>query len=104
MTKQPKNSNKLPEGKRGERYRRQVAGLMLGAGVGMVLAWLVPSWDYFTVVIWGAVIGGILSSAAQFERAGAALTHGENHRLNLAVGLGIPFTLLIIIWTLIRFL
>jgi hypothetical protein len=48
------------------------------------------------VVIWCAVLGGVLTSLDGFISAGAALTRSENRWVNLVVGLGIPIILLII--------
>ena len=55
-----------------------------------------------TVVLWSAAIGALLASLGWFVRAGAALTRRTNPWLNLAVGLGIPVLVLILIAYLLR--
>ncbi len=81
-------------------------GIFGGAAVGWVLVTLIPAleqrFSLFSVVIWCAAIGGVLTSLGGFMRAGAALTRSENSWLNLAVGLGIPVLLLVIIFLLLR--
>jgi hypothetical protein len=84
---------------------RQWVGAIAGAALGFVLITLFPSlaerFSTFSVVIWCAVLGGVLTSLGGFMRAGAALTRSENQWLNLAVGLGIPVVILIFIGGLI---
>ena len=82
-------------------WLRQWVGVFAGAALGFVIIALFPSladrFSTFTIVIWCAVLGGVLTSLGGFMRAGAALTRSENPWLNLAVGLGIPVGILIII-------
>jgi hypothetical protein len=86
-------------------WLRQGVGAIAGAAIGFVLIALFPSlaerFSTFTVVIWCAALGGVLTSLGDFMRAGAVLTRSENPWLNLAVGLGIPVAILIIVGVLI---
>ncbi len=86
-------------------WLRQWVGAFAGAALGLALITLFPSladrFSTFTIVMWCAVLGGVLTSLGEFVRAGAALTRSENHWLNLAVGLGIPVVILIIFGVLI---
>jgi len=86
-------------------WLRQWVGAFAGAALGLVLITFFPSlaerFSTFSVVIWCAVLGGVLTSLGEFMRAGAALTRSENQWLNLAVGLGIPVCILIIFGVLI---
>ena len=97
-TDEPKQQDK-------KSWLRQWVGAFAGAAIGFLLITLFPSlaerFSTFTVVIWCAVLGGVLTSLGGFMRAGAALTRSENHWLNLAVGFGIPVSILIIIGVLI---
>ena len=81
-------------------WRRQWIGVIAGGILGFALSALFPTlvekYSTFSVVIWCAVLGGVLTSLDGFIRAGAALTRSENRWVNLAVGLGIPIILLII--------
>ena len=84
---------------------RQWVGVFAGAAFGFLLISLFPTladrFSSFSVVIWCAVLGGVLTSLGGFMRAGAALTRSDNQWLNLAVGLGIPVIILIFIAALI---
>jgi hypothetical protein len=97
--------NKQPDKRN---WIRQWVGVIAGAAIGLILITLFPSladrFSTFTVVIWCAVLGGVLTSLGGFMRAGAALTRSDNHWLNLAVGLGIPVIILIIFAALILIL
>ena len=81
-------------------WRRQWMGVFAGGVMGFGLSVLIPplaeKFSTFTIVIWCAVLGGILSSLEGFRRAGAALTRSENRWLNLLVGLGIPIVIIVI--------
>lgn len=88
-------------GLRWTHWGRQFAGVLLGAGVGLMLREMVPEWDPVSVVLWCAVAGGLLASLEQLERSGAALTRRENRWLNLSVGLGGPLLILLIVWWLV---
>lgn len=96
-----------PQGDR-KNWLRQWVGVIAGAAIGFLLITLFPSladrFSTFTVLIWCAVLGGVLTSLGGFMRAGAALTRSDNHWLNLAVGLGIPVIILIIFAALITIL
>ena len=82
-------------------WRRQWVGVFAGAAIGLALNVLFPPladrFSSFSVVIWCAVLGGVLTSLDGFIRAGAALTRSENRWLNLSVGLGIPILILILL-------
>ena len=88
-------------------WRRQWVGVFAGAAIGLALNVLFPPladrFSPFSVVIWCAVLGGVLTSLDGFNRAGAALTRSENRWLNLLVGLGIPVLILILFGLLIGF-
>jgi len=87
-----------------KKWGRQWVGIFGGAAVGWALVMLFPAlqerFSLFSVVLWSAVIGGVLTSLGGFMRAGAALTRSDNHWLNLAIGLGIPALILLIIYLL----
>jgi hypothetical protein len=88
------------------RWIRQWVGIIGGGAVGWLLTIIFPgleeSFSLITVVLWCAVIGGVLTSLGDFMRAGAALTRRENPWLNMAVGLGIPIILLVVIALIFR--
>jgi hypothetical protein len=88
------------------KWVRQWVGIFGGGAVGWLLTIIFPvleqRFSLITVVLWCAVIGGVLTSLSGFMRAGAALTRRENPWLNLAVGLGIPIVLLLLITLLFR--
>jgi protein-S-isoprenylcysteine O-methyltransferase Ste14 len=96
-----------PQGAR-KKWLRQWAGAIAGAAIGFLLITFFPSladrFSTFTVLIWCAVLGGVLTSLGDFMRAGAALTRSDNHWLNLAVGLGIPIIILTLFAALITIL
>ena len=89
-----------------KKWRQQWVGIFAGAVVGWILTFIFPAleqrFSLLTVVMWSAVIGGVLTSLDSFMRAGAALTRRDNRALNLAVGLGIPILLLVVIFLLFR--
>jgi hypothetical protein len=84
--------------------RRQMIGLIGGAVAGLAAALLFPAlgenFGLFTVALWGAVLGGVLTSLGAFLRAGKALTRNDNPYLNLLVGLGLPVLILLLIYYL----
>jgi hypothetical protein len=49
----------------------------------MLFPALQERFSLFSVVLWSAVIGGVLTSLGGFMRAGAALTRSDNHWLFL---------------------
>jgi hypothetical protein len=85
---------------------RQWVGVFGGAVVGWLLTLIFPEleqrFSLITVVLWSAVIGGVLTSLGDFMRAGAVFTRRDNPALNLAVGLGVPILLLAVIFLLFR--
>lgn len=87
-------------------WRNQWVGILAGAGAGLMLVGLIPAladrFGLLTVVLWSAVLGGVISSWEGFVRAGAALTHRQNRLVNLLVGLGIPALLLLLIFAFFR--
>jgi hypothetical protein len=88
------------------KWGRQWVGIFGGAAIGWALMLLFPELEsrfgLLTVLLWSGAIGGILTSLDGFRRAGAALTRKDNRALNLAVGLGIPFLLLLILYLVAR--
>ena len=89
-----------------KKWRRQWVGIFAGAAVGWILTIIFPGleqrFSLLTVVLWSAVIGGVLTSLDSFMRAGAALTRRDNRALNLGIGLGIPILILAVIFLLFR--
>jgi hypothetical protein len=89
-------------------WRNQWLGILGGAGAGLMLVALIPAladrFGLLTVVLWSAVLGGVISSWEGFVRAGAALTRSQNRLINLLVGLGIPALLLLLIFTIFSLL
>ncbi|MGW8224536.1 MAG: hypothetical protein ACWGOY_02320 [Anaerolineales bacterium] len=89
-----------------KKWGRQWVGIFGGAAIGWALTIVFPSiearFGLLTVLLWSAAIGGVLSSLDGFRRAGAALTRRDNRALNLLVGLGIPFLLLLILYLVSR--
>ena len=89
-----------------KKWGRQWVGIFSGAVVGWILTIIFPvleqRFSLISVVLWCAVIGGVLTSLDSFMRAGAALTRRDNRALNLGIGLGIPILLLAVIFLLFR--
>jgi hypothetical protein len=92
--------------KRRYNFIRQTVGILLGAGIGYVVAMIFPALEdrvsLFTLVLIFAALGGVIGSLEGFTRAGAALTRRENPILNLLVGLGVPAVLFLILFLLLR--
>ena len=88
-----------------KKWGRQWVGILSGAAVGWIITIIFPALEHrfslLTVVLWSAVIGGVLTSLDDFRRAGAALTRRDNRVLNLAVGLGLPILILVVIFLLL---
>ena len=91
---------------RRKRFLREMAGILLGLALALMLGALVPQireqFSLGIVALWGAAIGGLLASYERFEAAGAALTRRENRWLNYFVGLAVPVALLSLLYLLIR--
>jgi len=89
-----------------KKWGRQWVGIFSGAALGWIFTIIFPvleqRFSLISVVLWCAVIGGVLTSLDSFMRAGAALTRKDNRALNLGVGLGIPILLLAVIFLLFR--
>lgn len=89
-------------------WRNQWLGVLGGAGIGLALVPILPGLadrlGVFYLVLWCAVIGGVLTSLNAFMRAGAALTRSQNDWLNLLVGLGVSILILAIFAALISYL
>ena len=85
---------------------RQLGGSLAGAAIGVTLAifftMLSERFGIAALVLWGAVIGGVLSNLRDFMRAGAVITHSQNRWLNLSIGLGLPAILLVLLCIGIR--
>ena len=107
MTSRNKQKNKTdsrnadspePEGLSHEvrrtRFIKELLGIFLGISLAMMISSVVPSvrenYTLGIVVLWGGALGGLLTSYERFERAGAALTRGENKALNYIIGISIP--------------
>jgi hypothetical protein len=88
------------------KWGRQWAGVITGAAVGWILTIIFPDleqrFSLLTVLLWSAVVGGVLASLGDFMRAGAVLTRSDNRALNLTVGLGIPILILALIFLIFR--
>lgn len=85
----------MPKYQREKNYwKNQWLGLLVGTVIGIALSWLFPGlaaeMGTFYLILWSAILGGVLSNLNGFIRAGAALTRSDNRWLNLLVGLGIP--------------
>lgn len=84
--------------------RRQIIGLLGGAAAGLAAAALFPAlaerFGLYALVLWGAILGGVLTSLGSFLRAGKALTRSDNPYLNLLVGLGLPALILLLVYYL----
>ncbi|MCJ7535521.1 MAG: hypothetical protein WA997_04570 [Anaerolineales bacterium] len=89
-----------------KKWGRQWVGIFGGGAIGWALTIVFPGleahFSLLTVLLWSAAIGGVLTSLAGFERAGAALTRRDNRALNILVGLGIPALLLLILFLVSR--
>ena len=89
-----------------KKWGQQWVGIFSGAAVGWILTIIFPAleqrFSLISVILWYAVIGGVLTSPDSFMRTGAALTRRDNRSLNLGVGLGIPILLLAVIFLLFR--
>ena len=87
------------------RWSRQLTGLAIGIGVGLMSFALIPAinlnFSLPAVVIWSGAVGSAIYSWKQFELSGASLTRSENRIINLLVGLGIPLFFLVVITILI---
>jgi len=80
---------------------RQIIGLFVGIGLGLMISSLVPAirerYDLATVVLWSGMAGVVIVAFDQFQVAGAALTRSENRLLNYVVGFGLPLAFLLIV-------
>jgi len=87
---------------RRRRFIRELVGILLGVSIAAIVGSLVPAiregYSLFAVLLWGGALGGLLVSYERFERAGAALTRGENKLVNYLVGIGIPVGVLVVIY------
>jgi hypothetical protein len=87
---------------RRQRFIRELVGIFLGVSIAMMIGSLVPGireqYSLGIVLLWGGAIGGLAASYERFERAGAALTRGENKVVNYLVGIGIPVGILVVIY------
>ena len=91
---------------RKELRRNQVFGIVIGLIGGLMAGSFWPAiptaitWG--GVLLWGAAIGALLGSLAQFERAGRVLTRSENRTFNTIVALCIPLGLIAVLGQLLR--
>jgi len=101
QTSDPEGENLQFETRR-RRFIRELVGIFLGVSVAMMVGSLVPGirerYSLGIILLWGGAIGGLAASYERFERAGAALTRGENKVVNYLVGVGIPVGILIVIF------
>jgi hypothetical protein len=65
-----------------------VAGALFGVVVAVLSGQLGYAVKLNDGLIWGAVIGGVLSGMPQFAQSGAVLTRSQHRSWNTAVGLG----------------
>ncbi len=101
MNKNPQENREF----RRKQNRLQVGGIALGLVAAWIAGTLLPTlpqrFTWTTLILWGAALGASLFGWQSYARAGKALTHSENRWLNLAVGAGIPFGVLILLaWLL----
>ncbi|HUF38542.1 MAG TPA: hypothetical protein VMN57_08465 [Anaerolineales bacterium] len=98
-------SENLNAATRRTRFLRETLGILLGVSIAMMIGSLVPEirerYSLGIVMLWGGALGGLLASYDRFERAGAALTRGENKVVNYLVGVGVPAGILVVIYLLI---
>lgn len=90
-----KGAKTLPEGEQTQpkrQWRPQILGAMIGAfcfmvlgGLANQLGWQIGQTD--RLLLWGAVIGGIVGSADSLAAAGSNLTKSDNRWLNILVAL-----------------
>jgi hypothetical protein len=87
---------------RRHRYIRELIGIFLGVSLAMIVSSFAPgireNYSLGIVLLWGGALGGLAASYERFERAGAALTKGENKVVNYLVGVGIPVGILVVIY------
>ena len=83
---------------RPRRWRRQLAGLAVGALLGLLAELLLPGLaggpGQHMGIFYGAALGGVAVSLPEFAAAGAVITRSDRYSLNLALGLGVPAALL----------
>ena len=99
--KQPTSNDK--ETQRRELRRNQVFGLV----IGLIGGWMTGNFwpaipaalgGWGGVLLWGAAIGAMIGSLAQFERAGKILTRSDNRMLNTLVALCVPLIIVIVLY------
>lgn len=77
-------------------------GVIAGAIIGYLVGTFLPNFSnqigLLPLVLWSAILGGILASLEQIIRAGAVITRGQNRLFNLVIGLAIPALFLGILW------
>lgn len=110
-TEQPKKptaqeKESLSHEVRRTRFIKELLGIFLGISLAMMLSAVVPAirenYSLGVVILWGGALGGLLSSFERFERAGAALTRGENKVLNYMIGIIIPLLALVALLYFLR--
>ncbi|GEM_PF-2241257 len=101
LTKPPTDQEDRERVVRRRNFRREIIGIFLGVSGAMVISSLLPvvrqNVSLATVMLWGGAFGGVAASFPRFEKAGAALTKGDNRVLNYAIGLGIPLIVLLLL-------
>ena len=82
------------------RFIKELLGIFLGISLAMMISSVVPAirenYSLGVVILWGGALGGLLTSYERFERAGAALTRGENKALNTVIGVSIPLLVFVL--------
>jgi hypothetical protein len=88
-----------------QNWGRQWLGVIGGAIVGFLVSEFLPDLanqiGIFQLVLWCAILGGMLASLEEIIGAGAVITRRQNRWVNLIVGLVVPALLLGIVWLLI---
>jgi len=91
-----------------QNWGRQWLGVIAGAIVGLLVGVFLPDFanqiGLFPLVLWSAILGGVLASLEEIIGAGAVISRQQNRLLNLIVGLAVPALLLGIVWLVIALL
>ncbi len=88
------------------RFVRELLGIFLGISLAMMISSVVPEirerYSLGVVILWGGAVGGLLTSYERFEKAGAALTRGDNKVLNYLIGVSLPLLILLSLYLYTR--
>jgi hypothetical protein len=88
--------------------RNQVFGIV----IGLIGGWMTGNFwpaipamlGWGGVLLWGATIGAMIGSLAQFERAGKILTRSDHRILNTAVALCVPLLIVLVLYGIVQLL